>query len=324
MEKENSLLLNKLKDTTSPTNIHNVGIYFKDFFNEDLIDYYELLLKDHQFQTLTESNKPSNAFRKGIYLTNVTYIEDTNDLKFNLLRCSSNLDGPTDNFRETDLKIINKVTEAAKEYFEKPFNLNHVLAQVYNNNVETSKKAKIKEHSDKTKDMDLSGIMAFCTFYNTKELQERSKQSQIDPYDYVYKNTSVLTTLKFRLKKCVTDNTLIKEFEIKLYPGSVFLMPLSTNRLYTHEICPSVLNVEQIPTRMGYVIRCSKTEAVHKDGKTYIINTDNSLTELIEPCEDEIIRLKDLYYNENTTADIIQYDGFNFSLNKGDYLAPII
>ena len=324
MENENSLLLDKLNGINSPTNIHNVGIYFKDFFNEDSIDYFDLLLKEHQFQILTESNKPTNALRKGIYLTNVTKDNDTDDLKFNLLRCSSNLDGPTDNFRETDLKIINKVTESAKEYFEKPFNLNHVLAQVYTNNMETNKKAKIKNHSDKTKDMDLSGIMAFCTFYNTQELNKCSKKSTTDTYDYVYKNTSVLTSLKFRLKDCVKNDLLTKEFEIKLYPGSVFLMPLSTNRLYTHEICPSVLNVEQIPTRMGYVIRCSKTEAIHKNGKTYIINSDNSFTELCEPSENEVVRLKDLYYKENTTADIIEYNGFNFSLNKGDYLAPII
>ena len=131
MENENSLLLDKLNGINSPTNIHNVGIYFKDFFNEDLTDYYELLLKEHKFQTLTESNKPSNAFRKGIYLTNVTKDNDTDDLKFNLLRCSSNLDGPTDNFRETDLKIINKVTESAKEYFEKPFNLDKLDSIIF-------------------------------------------------------------------------------------------------------------------------------------------------------------------------------------------------
>lgn len=324
MENENSLLLSKLNGVDTPDNIHYVGIYFKNLFNDDVIDYYDLLLKEHQFQTLTESNKPNNAFRKGIYLTNVSKNNETDNIKFNLLRCSSNLDGPTDNFRETDLKIITKITDVAKQYFEKPFNLNHVLAQVYTNNKETNKKAKIKSHSDKTKDMESNGIIVFCTFYNKNELTERSKKSTYDPYDYVYKNTSVLTTLKFRLKNCVKDHLLTPEFEIKLYPGSAFVIPLSTNRLYTHEICPSVLNVEQIPTRMGYVIRCSKTEALHKDGKTYIVNQDNSLTELIEPCERDIDRLKDLYYKENTTADIVEYNGFNFSLNKGDYLAPLI
>ena len=45
METENSLLLDKLKDTTSPTNIHNVGIYFKDFFN-DFNDFFIFLFLD--------------------------------------------------------------------------------------------------------------------------------------------------------------------------------------------------------------------------------------------------------------------------------------
>jgi len=323
MEFENKVLLDKLNGLNEPVNIHNVGIYFRNFFNDET-DYFNLLIKEHQFQSLTESNKPNNAFRKGIYLTNVKQ-EGDDEYKFNLLRCSSNLDGPTDNFRETDLQIINKVTEAAKDFFDRPFNLNHVLAQVYENNVETNKKAKIKDHSDKTKDMDKSGIMAFCTFYNKDELKKCSKQSTTDPFDYVYKETSVLTRLKFRLKDDVNNTDLVKLFEITLYPGSVFVMPLSTNRLYTHEICPSVLNVEQIPTRMGYVIRCSDTEAIYKNGQTFIVdNKTNNLIRMVEPSDSEVKRLKDLYYKENMFSDVVEYKDFHFSLNNGDYLKPNI
>ena len=47
--------------------------------------------------------------------------------------------------------------------------------------------------------------------------------------------------MRFRLKpeaqKLYPD--LTKDFDITLYPNSVFLMSLETNRLYTHEIIPS-------------------------------------------------------------------------------------
>jgi len=59
-----------------------------------------------------------------------------------------------------------------------------------------------------------------------------------------------------------------------LYPNSVFIMSLEMNRLYTHEISPSHLPMDLIPLRLGYVIRCSKTKAIYKDNKTYIINND--------------------------------------------------
>ena len=302
-----------------PLNIYNVGIYFREFFDNDK-DYFKSIINEHEFQSLTESNKPNNALRKGIYITNVEKLED-DAIKFNLLRCSSNLGGASDNFRTTDKEIINKVNDIAQYFFEQKVELNHVLAQVYNNNKDTHRKAKIKDHSDKTKDMPINALMAFCTFYNRDELGN-AKKSLIDDYDYVYNNTSVLTCLRFRLKECV-ELELEKEFNVLLYPNSVFLMSLNTNRLYTHEICPSVLNVEHIPTRMGYVIRCSKTNAIYKNNKTYIIN-DGIETEMVSPDEDGINRLKKLYYIENMTSDMIKYEGFNFSLNNGDYVKPYL
>lgn len=69
-------------------NIHNVGFYFKDFFDNK--DYFNLIEKSHNFQSLTESNKVGEAYRKGIYLTKVD--KNNDHIKFNLLRCSTNLD----------------------------------------------------------------------------------------------------------------------------------------------------------------------------------------------------------------------------------------
>ncbi len=287
-----------------PINVYNVGLMFRNFF-DPTINYFEKITKEHEFQTLTESNKISNAFRTGIYLTPI--IEKNNVIEFNLLRCSSNLNGPTDNFRETDHIIVNKLNETIKYYFDKPVILNHILAQVYHNSSQNGvdKKAKIKDHSDKTKDMPREAVMAFCSFY-------QNYNSSFDP--------SVLTKLRFRLKPEV-PHILKEKFDVILYPNSVFLMSLTTNRLYTHEIVPSSLPIDKIPTRMGYVVRCSNSKAIYKDDKTYLVK-DNKLIELIEPTNENVSKLKNLYYKENMFCDVVYYDETNFSLNSGDYLKP--
>ncbi len=313
-----------------PINLHNVGVYFRSFFDGNK-DYFTLIENEHKFQSLTESNKPNNAFRKGIYLTNVVQnATDTDSLKFNLLRCSSNLDGPTENFRETDREVVDKVNHIASFFFDQKATLNHVLAQIYENHVvvdgdrEQQKKAKIKEHSDKTKDMPRNALMAFCTFYNGLESLKQTKASETNRYDYTYKGTSVLTSMRFRLKPSVKEcDHLVKQFDVPLYPNSVFLISLWANRLYTHEVMPSILPVDKIPTRMGYVIRCSNKEAVHKNGKTYVLQDGNEI-ELVEPDPEGVTKLKNIYYEENMNDNMVYYDNFYFSLNSGDYLKPTI
>lgn len=315
-----------------PINVNNVGVYFRQFFDINK-NYFDSISKEHQFQTLKESNKPNTAFRTGIYLSKVTQSED--NIHFNLLRCSTNFEGPTENFRQTDNEIISKVNNNIVEnFYDKKTNLNHVLAQIYKNtseggqNKKSQKKAKIKEHSDKTKDMPRNGLIAFCTFYenyyegtfNDMKIKKFNKSST-DSYDYCYNNISVLTRMRFRLKKDVDDNNLVKQFDIILYPNSVFLISLKMNRLYTHEILPSILPIENIPTRMGYVIRCSKTKAVYKDNQVYLID-NNNLSKLEKPKEEGIKKLKDAYFKENMTSNMITYDTFYFSLNDGDYQKP--
>ena len=277
-------------------------------------------MADHNFQSLTESNKMGSSYRKGIYLTKV--VKENDYINFNLLRCSTNLDGPTDNFREIDNYIVDKVNKISKEYFKDSAELNHVLAQIYRNVTTENlkeKKAKIKQHSDKTKDMPKNGLIAFCTFY--KDIQLFTKSSN-DQNDYVYKNTSVLTTLRFKLKDCVKDITLKKKFDIKLYPNSVFIIPLISNRLYTHEIVPSTLEIDKIPIRMGYVIRCSDTKAIYKDGNVYI--DENEGYKQLEKITDENIKeLKELYFKENVTDELVEYPNIYYSMNQGDYKEPI-
>ena len=146
----------------------------------------------------------------------------------------------------------------------------------------------------------------------------------------MYKKGSVLTKLRFRLKNCVAENgnkeNLEPQFDVVLYPGSVFLIPLSTNRLYTHEIVPAGLPVERLPTRLGYVIRCSSTKAVHAaNGKTYFVsNNDGHRVQLVKPTIDDIQQLRTHYLAENLTDAVVEYGDIFFSMNEGDYERPIV
>ncbi|OJJ15427.1 hypothetical protein BKI52_39110 [marine bacterium AO1-C] len=311
-----------------PVVIHNAGVYFKNFFN-DGDDYFNQIKTEHVFQHLTESTKPSKALRKGIYLTEVSKqaIEENQEaLHYYLLRCSSNLTGPTDNFRATDHKIMHALNGAVTQVFEQPTSLNHVLAQIYENRKNVGPKgketkAKIAAHSDKTKDMRKDGLIVFCTFYDKANFEHLSP-SKTDRYDWCYKGKSGLTSLHFRLKNSVKDDTLVKEFSVTLYPNSVFLIPLSTNRLYTHAIRPSVLNVDRIPTRMGYVVRCSKTEALYVNDQAYI-KEGEELIKLAQMTTETLGDLRTTYYEENTSEKEIAYGKVHFSMNSGDYLKPM-
>lgn len=311
-----------------PVIVSNAGVYFRRLFNE--VNVFEKVKSEHHFQELTESNKEAKALRKGIYLSKVTKEsaeEGEEALHFNLLRCSSNLTGPTDNFRETDRKIIALLNQCAEETFEYKTDLNHALVQIYENKKKTTDtekevKAKIKAHSDKTKDMPKEGLIAFCTFYDDSN-SDNLKPSETDRFDVCYKQISALTRLHFKLKKTVEDQSLQKEFTVTLYPDSAFIIPLSTNRLYTHEIRPSILGVDQIPIRMGYVVRCSNLEAVYKDNQTYIKENDHYV-KLEEMTPEMQAELRNSYYEENMTENMVEYKKTHFSMNLGDYEKPLL
>jgi hypothetical protein len=305
-----------------PIRVHGVGVYYRRFFDPDG-DCFNRISMEHQFQSLTESNKLGKAYRTGIYLTPVE--QDGADLHFHLLRCSTNLSGPTENFRASDRHIVDALNQEAAWIFDNPAPLNHVLAQIYHNTPATAtqkqSKAKISAHADKTKDMPAHGIMAFCTFYDRLD---RLRPLTKDPFDRGYNGVSGLSKLHFRLKPSIerADSKLPPEFTVTLYPDSALFMPLSTNRLYTHEIRSSMLDAELLPTRLGYVVRCSSTAAVHKDGQTFL-KLDGKLVPLAPPTLEGTSELRDLYARENNTSDSIDYgDRFSFSLNAGDYLAP--
>ena len=304
----------------APIRVAGAGVFYRRFF-EDARLFHDISA-EHAFQALTESVKPSTAHRSGIYLTPVT--RDGDALRFHLLRCSTNLSGPTENFCATDRRIVDALNQEAAAIFRDHAPLNHVLAQIYANTPATQSrkqtKAKISAHADKTKDMPVDGIMAFCTFYDRLD---KLVPLSGDGFDYGHKDRTGLTRLQFRLKEGVASTAAHPaKLSITLYPNSVFVMPLSTNRLYTHEIQASILNAEMLPTRLGYVVRCSKTVAVHEDGTTFL-ELDGKRVPLEPPTEDGMRDLRALYATENRTADAIDYgDRFRFSMNTGDYKAP--
>ena len=313
-----------------PINIHNGGVYYQNCFpsgDSPEAHYFNSLQAKHKFQTLTESNKPNTSYRKGIYLSDVEVDGDTS--KFHLLRCSTNFEGPTLAFAEEDREILSKVNQLAESNFVQKADLNHVLAQVYYNSVtidESNKakdrKAKIKSHSDKTKDMPTNGLIAFVTFYSS-EISGYKKPPN-NRFDRCYKDASVLTHLRFRLKGEARHLSLEPDFSVPLYPNSVLLIPLSTNRYWTHETCPPSLPVGKFPTRMGYVVRCSKTRAVFKDGAIFIQRDGKEDVKLEEPTKENVNELKRLYQAENATTNHIEYKDIFFSLNEGDYRRPIV
>ncbi|NOU32477.1 MAG: hypothetical protein HOO96_31615 [Polyangiaceae bacterium] len=296
------------------------GVYYRRFFGE--ADDFHRIAAEHTFQTLTESVKPSKARRTGIYLTPVSQRGD--ELHFHLLRCSTNLSGPTESFCATDRRIVDALNDEAAFVFGPHATLNHVLAQIYANapaaDGRKQTKAKISAHADKTKDMPVDGIMAFCTFYDGLGMLSPLAS---DPFDLGHKGRSGLTRLQFRLKEpALKREGLLPAFSVTLYPGSVFFMPLSTNRLYTHEIQSSILDAQMLPTRLGYVVRCSKTAAVHKAGETFL-NLDGGLVPLEPPTPEGMAALRELYAAENRSDGFIDYgDKFRFSMNEGDYRAP--
>lgn len=304
-----------------PLQVHGVGVYYRRFFEPE-VNRFARIAAEHAFQSLTESTKPGTARRTGIYLTPVRQEGDA--LHFRLLRCSTNFAGPTENFRETDHEIVDSLNQEATALFQNAAPLNHVLAQIYHNIADAagkSSKARISAHADKTKDMPANGLIAFCTFYDG--LDKLSPLTD-DPFDYGRKEVSGLTRLHFRWKESEEERPadLPAQFTLTLYPDSVFFMPLSTNRLYTHEIRSSSLDAGSLPTRLGYVVRCSKTEAVHTSGRTFL-KSNGSLTELAPPTPEGMNELRRLYAEENSTRGRIDYgDRFPFSMNSGDYLAP--
>lgn len=305
-----------------PLRVHGVGVYYRRFFGLDA-DHFGRISAEHAFQSLTESTKPGSARRSGIYLTPVT--QDGDELRFRLLRCSTNFSGPTETFRPTDTHIVEELNLEAATVFRNQAPLNHVLAQIYHNTLATPErkqsKARISAHADKTKDMPVNGIMAFCTFYDKLD---KLRPLAEDAFDYGVKRASGLTRLHFRLKEPAEGDEVAfpQQFTLTLHPGSVFFMPLSTNRLYTHEIRPSGLDAELLPTRLGYVVRCSSTEAVHRSGDTFL-DVAGDLVKLGPPTPDGMEELRRLYAEENRTSSFIDYgDKFLFSMNTGDYVAP--
>lgn len=284
-----------------PRIIPGIGVFYPQFFDTSR-DWFKDITDAHPMHQLTESTKPASvSYRKGVYITDVTRTGE-DEFEYKLLRCSTNFSEPTENCRMVDHVILSAINTLAAEKYTDFAPINHVLAQVYTNSTVDGKekKARIPAHSDKTKDMPANALMAFVTFYDAPVSDDHA-----------------LTRMVWKSK--TADKRVIS---VTLYPNSVLLVDMETNRNFCHEISPSILPVARIPTRLGYVARCSKTTAVWRDGTTYI-KTPSEDIPLRRPTEADVMELKDQYWRENANTDIVTYaDVVPYSLNAGDYMAP--
>lgn len=260
----------------------------KFFYQESVFEknYFDDINNNHNLNDLCLTDNTTLSKRKGVYITKVNQENKT----FHLLRCSTNLSGPSEDCYDFDDIIINKVNELIKQEFPECENSNHVLAQVY------YERSKIKSHSDKTKDMPKNSTIAFCSFY--KDINHSSNRNPDD-------------VAKIRFKHKITN----EKIDYILYQGSVLIIDLEVNALYTHEIIPPVNDV----VRLGYVVRSSNVLASYDDNNVYLDGK-----KIYYPSEEETQMIKQLYYDENIGTKILDYPRVHFSLNKGDQIPPLV
>lgn len=307
-----------------PIKIHLMGVYLRDVFGDK--KYFESLALEHQLH---------KSYGKNIYISNVQ--THNNEIRFRLLRGSTNIDGPTENMRTSDHEILVRTNDISSQFFGDCAKLNHISVHIENNCANRVNATGISRHSDKTMDMPRNGLIAFCSFYKNYDpidgfIGRQYIRSTTDMFDHLYKGSTVLSILRFRLKASVVDpylaSTLTKQFDVTLYPNSLFIMSLTTNRLYTHEIISPSLPIDILPTRMTYVMRCSNVEAVYTDNQVYITETKDVTVEtripLVKGTYKDIDNLKNIHYKENNTDELMNYGKIYFSMNLGDYQEALV
>jgi hypothetical protein len=120
--------------------------------------------------------------------------------------------------------------------------------------------------------MPANGVIAFGTFYDFSKCDMLANAAWRANGDIVYRGKhSLLTEIEFVLKRPSEHPHLARDFRVTMLPNSLLVISLDTNRLFTHEIKPSLLPVERIPTHLGYVMRCSSNRAVHRNGQTFMV-----------------------------------------------------
>lgn len=299
---------------------------FDNFFYDIERAHTFYTLSSSSFGNYSDANKQTNALRKGVFLTPVTETP-TGDLTFHLMRCSTNINGPTENFKSIDHEILKRIKHLLSVDTElKMYDwnaLNHVLAQIYCNTSDGAKAA-ISPHSDKTNDMPIhGGLIVFCTFYKgLNKLISQGKIRKTSDGDFVCKmsGVSVLTKLRFRSKQACDSSV-----DVVLKPNSMLSISLLMNCFYTHEIVPSEAPISSLPVRIGYVVRCSTQEAIFRKGRVCLPSADGEFERLRRPTWHQLQRLKKLYLEQNRSVNFPDYSSVKgVSVNEGDFLPPKI
>lgn len=318
-----------------PLNVHGMGVLVRDAFPMET-DWYDEVTKAHNWQHLTVHNNKSDAHRLGTYLCEVKD-NGNGEYDYLLMRCSTNFRGPTQCFQDVDRFLLRRATQLLQPYFKQQVKLNHILAQMY---VNGQTKAGISRHADKDEDFEKdekSGKVAshcmivFISLYegyvNGTFPKLKLERSREDHFDFVYGKggETALTGLEFNRKQQLEfPEHTPHSFVVRLPPNSVLAIPLYTNNLMTHGTVASKLPSALIPTRLGIVPRTGGCVAKWRDGKTWLWNSTTRSWEALHPATwKEIQLLKDKYKTQNFSDQDPQYEEFFFSMNEGDYEAPL-
>jgi hypothetical protein len=313
-----------------PLKVGGMGVLWPYCF-ENQKQWINEIMRAHLFQEIRSTNKRGHFLANGFYATEVQRNpeqgkEEKEGLQFKLLRGSISLVGPTQNLQQVDFTILKRANEYVSHHFRNIPLLNHIWGQLHL--TDTFKKPTNTICSDKTQDMPDRAVIGFITFYTIPDGIKYTRRGHGLEEDVFYKNTSVLTQLRFlRKKDAPTDYP--QYINVRLLQNSLFIIPLHMNRFYTYStVAPSI--PDHIGwTRVVYVVRTSHTDALWEKGFTWLQSKEKGKEEwhkLRSPTLDEISKLKEHHLEQNASSAVIDYrkQKWFFSLNKGDYLCPIL
>lgn len=235
------------------------------------------------------------------------YIGEVNDGRFPLLRCSTQFKEGTHNMKSSDRYIFHTVNSLIKTvHGDKYPKLNHALFQSYLNH------SSIGTHSDKTRDMPESFIIAFVTFYDKQTTGDERAKLRFYKKGLEREALSDSTKPSSKVRLEMQD----EDFEIVLNHGSVILTTDYINDNYTH----TIIETSGRSTRSSYTMRTSAVEGCWTEEG---VTVDGITMRL--PSKEEKKLLKQAYADENTSINRISYPEClkGVTVNIGDMMPPI-
>jgi hypothetical protein len=293
-----------------PINISGAGIMFRRFFTKDCI--FSEITNDRAFKQVTENCGSEKIAHTGLFLSPVERHRD--GLKYYIQRSRMVCSEPLSCMKTIDAEITSLVNVSVNSFFKSKVRFNHIFADLHS--PAENRKYKPFNKSENTKDMHADALIAYCTFYKDYDGLDFIRQSSDDSiFDCAYGGTSIFPKMRFKLKRdAPLDKYMRNSFTVTLYPNSLFVISLSTNRFYTHEVI--MPNTKKL-TRVNYTLCSSKTWVLFRN-RPYIY--ENGILTRMDKIGGE--RLEELCSKENNSSIKIDYPNVYCSLSEGDYKEP--